>query len=205
MSSHNLKDTKGVPLQFEHFSPNASQSDQTKENRGADNEPKKWHSVPRDGESKISKTVKFINQTNNENVDIPWPKVSVDEDIEPSSKISELGRILIHYLNEVGIIKADLQTPTICQKPSSKGKQYSCCLKFQINYGFQRFQVILTLKYGIANKKVFSNNSFSNDELVDYLKNLIIFKKIDTGQEVKFNNLKLLSVGCNINGLELEI
>lgn len=34
MSSHNLKDTKGVPLQFEHFSPKVSQSDQTKENRG---------------------------------------------------------------------------------------------------------------------------------------------------------------------------
>lgn len=205
MCSNYLKDTKSLPLRFEHFSPNTSTYELTKENRGADIETNKVQTAPRDDENKISKTIKFINQTNNENVDIPWPKVKVNEDFEPSSKISELGRIFIHYLNEIGIIKADLQSPSICEKSASRGKQYTCCLKFQINYGFQRFQVILTLKYGIANKKVFLINSFSNDELVDYLKNLIIFKRTDTHQELKFNNLKLLSVSCNINGLELEI
>ncbi|CUM49720.1 uncharacterized protein AC631_03941 [Debaryomyces fabryi] len=205
MSSNYLKDTKSLPLRFEHFSPSTSKYELTKENRGPDIKANKIQPVAEYDANKISKTVKFINQTNNENVDIPWPKVKVDEDFEPSSKISELGRIFIHYLNEIGIIKADLQTPSMCEKTAHRGKQYTCCLKFQINYGFQRFQVLLTLKYGIANKKVFLNNSISNDELVDYLKNLIVFKKSDTHQELKFNNLKLLSVSCNINGLELEI
>lgn len=205
MNSHYFKDTKSQPLRFEQFSPKLLEHEQMKENRISEIYESRKQSSPRDDEGKITKTVKFINQTSNENVDIPWPKVSLDGDFEPSSKISELGRIFIQYLNEIGIIKADLQTPPLCERTLYKGKHYNCCLKFQIKYGFQRFQVMLTLKYGISNKKVFSNNSLSNDDLVDYLKNLIIFQKNDPSQEIKFKNLKLLAVGCNINGLELEI
>lgn len=206
MSFNPKNDLQGQPIRFEFFTPQSSQQavEMAKENRGSQID---HHELPiaANDEDKLTKTIKFTGNNANEIIDLPWPDVIIADNIEPSSKISELGRIFIHYLNDIGVIKADLKSPSFDEKTTYVGIEYMCSLKFLIKNDFQRFKVLLNLTYGVSNKKVFADNIISSEELIDYLKDLIIFRKQVQKQDAKYRNLKLLNISCSINDLELEI
>lgn len=159
---------------------------------------------PNDDGKQITKQVKFVDLNSRENTSIPWPKVDVQGDFQPSSKISEIGRIFISHLNKIGLIHATLNTPTFTDV-FYQGRQYNCSLNFQIKHGYQRFQIKLTMKYGTVRNKNAISAFISNEELVDYLKDMIIFQKTTEDREIKFRMLRLLAINCFINDLELEI
>ncbi|KAK6456444.1 uncharacterized protein RJT20DRAFT_128345 [Scheffersomyces xylosifermentans] len=166
--------------------------------------------------NKITCTVQFIDEESQQKGSIQWPVLKrrpAPNKFEPSTKLAELARNLINYLNEL-----EFTTSTLNKKDSKlewfhkepETKSYNCDLN--VFFCQDKFEIRLILQYHTRKQNYHLHPSLyiSNQQLLYHLVNKIVLKVTPSQAQQEFEKkLKLLlclvSLKCYINDLEIEI
>ncbi|CUM63322.1 uncharacterized protein PRCAT00000893001 [Priceomyces carsonii] len=169
--------------------------------------------VLEEGNEKFLKEFSFEKELSKMRCGIGWPTISeLTSSYEPSS-ISKLGRLLIGHLRSQGIIEQSTQFSDKAHKgslkPQLKPKRYYCDIDFSVTHGHENFAIKLLVIYEQKVERYNTGNGgafISNEQLLDYLKAKLVFSKSNMEFDRKVHSmLKIVSVTCHINGLELEL
>ncbi|KAK6199545.1 uncharacterized protein RJT21DRAFT_121927 [Scheffersomyces amazonensis] len=216
-----LAKTSSTPYKFRVYKPPLSTKTVRVVSQVIDDE--EFDTENNNGYSKQFEFVSHDNINNNINsssiTTITWPVLnqSLSQDkFQPGDKLTELGRNLIKFLNELGLTNStlvslgniDADNDTSITKTS---KVYYCDLRFEVKYKSQPFTIHLNLNYvsKYAAKQLPPNLFITNEQLVDYLKSKIILRSKSSSTLQFEYKLKLLlrlqSIKCHINDLELDL
>ena len=151
----------------------------------------------------VSKKMDFFFEEGGNPASMSWPVSHLPDHIVPLSVMSELGNLFICHLSEVGLLNTTEDSPFEPLTNHFFSNVYHSSMTFQVSYRHQVFKISLDIDFGFESST--TDDILETEEFANYLKNLVILRKRPSGLDTRFENLKIISVKCFLNDLELDI
>lgn len=154
----------------------------------------------------IKKTYTYTNSDGNVQA-VSWPPYEEPENMfEESSPESQLGRLIVAYLESLQLLRPGslFQTAGLSRRP--KYSAFQCSLKLRITNDSTLFAVMLNMMFVRDPTK--ASLYITSEEVSDYLEELITTGKLTSTHNLdfhaKFATLRLCYIDGSINGLRLD-